>query len=198
MRHVIPGLERIHCIAAGATLYLLLCTVFSRNPKRALLASIMVVCAFTVLFGNKNGAGHWALQFGLVFLLLHSLRWEDAEHPGAVLVRNAATSLWILSDLVWTRSGAEWWMPGIFGFLVLGGCVAARLFRGRWDRRMMAVAAMLVVLSGPGNVLFEQSRSMSGGIIAVIGSFLLFIAGTALALTKDRWHPTDPTENIEQ
>ena len=129
MRRIIPQFERVHCIAAGTTIYLLLCTAFSRNPKLALLSSIMLGCSVMVLFGNQTGAIHWALQCGLVFLLLHSLRWEDQKHQGAGVLRAMATVLWVLYSFVWMRFDGQWWMPGIFGLLVLGGCLIARYRR---------------------------------------------------------------------
>jgi hypothetical protein len=188
MHRILPQFERVHCVAAGTAVYLLLCAMFSRNPKVALLSSIMVGCAVMVLFGDKPGAIHWALQCTLTFLLLHSLQWEDSDHPGSVVLRAGGAVLWVVYSFVWMRFDGQWWMPGIFGLIVLGGCLIARYFRGRWDQLAMPVAALLVLASGPGDFLFERLRAMPAGLLAVIGSFLLFGVGTALALTKHRWH----------
>jgi hypothetical protein len=60
--------------------------------------------------------------------------------------------------------------------------------RGRWDMFILPAASILTVLSGPGNFLIARLHSAPTGLLAVIGSFVLFAVGTAAALTKHRWH----------
>lgn len=187
---IVPNFERVHWIAVGTAIYLLLCSMLSRNPRVALFASIMLTCSVMVLSGRQTAAVHWALQCGMAFLLLHSLRWEDEKHPGAGFLRAVTALVWVICSFAWMRFNGQWWMPGIFGFVVLGGWLVACYFRGRWEGFLLPVAAAMVLASGPGDVSIEQARSLPGGLLAVIGSLVLFAVGTVLALTKDRWHPS--------
>jgi hypothetical protein len=53
---------------------------------------------------------------------------------------------------------------------------------------ILPAASILTVPSGPGNYLITRLHSAPTGLLAVIGSFVLFALGTTAALTKDRWH----------
>ena len=187
-RLVAPRVDQGSYIAAGLAACLLLYTFLSRNPKAGIFGSIVVASSVLVLFERHEGAIHWAVQSGLAFLLLHSLRWVDIEHEGARVVRIMAATLWVMHAAVWVRSDAAMWMPCIPGGIILGAYLITRLLRGRWDFLILPAAAILVVLSGPGNALIETAQSAPGGLLAVIGSFLLFALGTAAAVTKHRWH----------
>jgi len=185
-----PTLERQTYIGAGIGVYLMLYNLMSRNPKAGIFGSILVALIVGVLFSRHDSAIHWALQSGLVFLLLHSLRWDDAAHPGARAVRFMAAGLWVLHAAIWARSGAAMWMPCLPGAIVLAGYLITQLLRGRWDLFILPAASILTVLSGPGNVLVLRLQSAPIGLLAVAGSFLLFALGTAAALTKHQWHKT--------
>jgi hypothetical protein len=128
-----------------------------------------------------------ALQSGLVFLLLHSLRWEDSKHDGLRIVRIIACAGWLLHSYLWTFSGDALWMPCIFGSAVLAIYLVVQLFRGGWDHHALPITATLVVLSSPVNALAGEVSSTPIGLLAVIGSFVLFGLGTATALMKHRW-----------
>jgi hypothetical protein len=133
---------------------------------------------------------HWAVQSGLVFLLLHSLRWEDQAHEGARAVRNLAAVLWTFHALVWVRSDAALWMPCIPGGIVLSAYILTQFLRGRWETFILPAASILTLLSGPGQFLITRLHSAPSGLLAIIGSFVLFALGTTAALTKHRWHRT--------
>jgi hypothetical protein len=155
----------------------------------ALLGSIVLGSAVMAVFGNHDGAIHWALQSGLGFLLLHSLRWNDEEHQGAGTVRVVAGLLWVTESFVWMYSGeGKFWMPCIPGAIVLATYSAVQVIRGTWSQFVVPVAASLVTLSGPGIAAADGVRVLPIGLLAVIGSFLLFACGTIAALTKHLWH----------
>jgi hypothetical protein len=44
------------------------------------------------------------------------------------------------------------------------------------------------------NFLVTQLQTTPTGVTAIAASFLLFAVGTTLALTKDRWHKSSPSE----
>src|SRR5262249_30580627 len=125
---------------------------------------------------------------GMVFFLLHSLRWVDAEHDGANVVRVMAAVIWVMHTFVWIHSGAAIWMPCIPGGIVSAAYLITQFLRGRWDLLILPAASIPVVLAGPGNALIGTAQSAPSGLLAVIGSFVLFALGTAAALTKHRWH----------
>ena len=186
------GLSRAGCITAGVMAYLVFWIVLLRNPKLAILGSIILGSAVMALVGNHAGAIYWAFQSGLVFLLLHSLRWNDTEHQGANTVRVMVGLVWVMQSLVWMNSDAgKFWMPFIPGALVLGTYSAVQIWRGRWSQFSVPAAAALVILSGPACGTAEGVRTMPSGLLAVIGSFLLFGLGTAAALTRYHWHKAE-------
>ena len=186
---IVPGLTRAGTVATGVMAYLLFWTVLLRNPKLAILGSLVLGLAVASLFGNHANAIYWTFQSSLVFLLLHSLRWNDAEHAGANTVRTVVGLVWVLQSLVWMNTDAgKFWMPCIPGLMVLGTYLAAQKLRGKWSHFSIPVAATLVILSGPGNAAADGLRTMPAGILAVIASFLLFGFGTAAALTRHVWH----------
>lgn len=189
LQSMIPGLSRAGTVASGLMAYLLFWTVLLRNPKLAIFGSILLGVAVASLFGNHANAIYWAFQSGLVFLLLHSLRWNDAEHQGANAVRTVIGLVWVLQSFCWMNSAAgKFWMPCIPGALVLGIYLAAQMLHGKWNHFSVSVAATLVILSGPCSAAADAVRTMPAGILAVIGSFLLFGFGTAAALTRHLWH----------
>ena len=198
LQFVVPGLTRAGTVAAGVVVYLLFWTVLLRNPKLAILGSIVLGSAVASLFNHHAGAGYWAFQGGLIFMLLHSLRWNDAEHQGANTVRTVAGLVWVLQSFVWVNSDAgKFWMPCIPGVMVLGIYLAAQMLRGKWNHFAVPAAATLVILSGPGSATADSVRTMPAGILAVIGSFLLFGFGTAAALTRHVWHKQESALDVQ-
>lgn len=183
-----PVMDRPHYIGGCVVLYLMIYNVMSRDPKVGLLGAVLVALAVGVLFSKHDEAIHWAVQSGLGFLLLHSLGWVDLEHQGARAMRVMAGSIWVAHAVIWVRSGAAMWEPCIPGGLVLASCLVTQLLRGRRGSLILPAASILVVLSGPGNYLIEALQYAPAGLLAVIGSFLVFALGTAAALTKHRWH----------
>lgn len=74
---------------------------------------------------------------------------------------------------------------------VLAIYLAARVVRGHWNARVIPLAALLVILAGPAEIGGNKLETFPTGLLAIIGSFLLFGLGTAVALTRHRWHRTD-------
>lgn len=189
VQFVAPQFHREYFIAAGLAAYAAFYIALSRNPAAGLFGSIAVTATMLGLFEGHAGAIHWSLQSGLVFLLLHSLRWDDSQHDGARGVRNVAAILWSGHALAWMHLGGAMWMPFLFGGIVLGTYVLVTLLQGRRDALIILPAASLVViLAGPGNSLFGTVRTTPTAVLAVIGSFVLFALGTVAALTKNRLH----------
>jgi hypothetical protein len=187
-RHfLLPRFNPETCIVAGLAAYLLLRAALSRDPKHGILGGVLVTLAI-VLTGNSTDTLHWALQSGLLFLLLHSFLWDDSMHSGANVVRVMAALFWTAQSFVWMHFDGEPWVGCVSSAVVLGAYGLARFLRGRWDPFILPITAILVLFSGPGNAFAGKVHSTPIGPLAVIGSFLLFALGTVAALTKHRWH----------
>jgi hypothetical protein len=70
---------------------------------------------------------------------------------------------------------------------VLGVYLVARVLSGRWGSLVVPGAAFLVMLTGPGDFTASEIQSAPVGLLAVIGSFLLFGVGTLVAMSRNRW-----------
>jgi hypothetical protein len=185
----IHGATAAGCVAAGLAAYLIFWTAWLRNPKLALFGAMLFGIAIAVLFNNHPNVLNWALQGGFVFFLLHSLRWNDAEHAGAAATRNLIGIAWTIQSFAWMNcEGTRFWMPFIPGMLVLALYCVLFLYRGVWQLLAVPVSALVVVLSGPCCVAIDRLRSTPAGLLAVIASFLFLGLGTAAALTREFWH----------
>jgi len=186
-RIVFAEFSRGKCIGAGVAGYFLLWVVFSRNPKLAVLGALVIAGVVSFVLDSRPDALHWASQAALAFLLLHSLRWVDSQHAGASAARILAASLWVLHACIWMRTGGAAWMACAVAAPVLGAYLSARFLSGRWGPPVVPAAAFLVVLTGPGDFTAAQIQSAPVGLLAVIGSFLLFGLGTLVAVSRNRW-----------
>jgi hypothetical protein len=179
--------DRVKLFGAAALAYLVVGSMLSRNPKVAVGGALAAALAVGLLRSGREGDSHWAVQAGLVFFLLHSLRWQDYEHPGARFVRILAAAVWVAHAFIWVRVGLAF--PSLLamagGVLVLCGL--------KWwlapdaPPLILPAAALLVALCSPANFLFAKLQATPVGIVAIGGSFLLFGLGTIAALTKRRW-----------
>jgi hypothetical protein len=181
-------LHREMLIRFGIAVYLMFYITLSRNPKTGILGSVLAAIMVVGAFPHHDATIHWAVQTGFVFLLLHSVRWEDSEQEGTRAVRIVAAVVWTLHAVIWVRADAALWMPCISGGLVLAAYLITQFLRRRWDTFILPAASILTILSGPGNYLIDRLHSAPSGLLAMAGSFVLFALGTAVALTKHRWH----------
>jgi hypothetical protein len=83
-------------------------------------------------------------------------------------------------------------MPCVLAATVFLTYVAARVVRGHWNSRVIPLAALLVILAGPAELGGNKLETFPTGLLAVVGSFLLFAMGTVAALTRHRWHKSNP------
>jgi hypothetical protein len=98
--------------------------------------------------------------------------------------------LWLGHAVVWAHTDAAAWMPCTVAGPVLGAYLAARWFTGRWASPVLPLAALGVMLTGPGNCAVDAVQAAPAGLLAVLGSFLLFGLGTLAALTRRHWDNT--------
>jgi hypothetical protein len=186
---LLAGFSHESCAAMAAAGYFVVWTAMSRNPKLAIMATFLIVASGCAFAQGEGPMLPWAIQGGLVFLLLHSLRWDDQEYQGAAVVRQLTALCWVAHCWAWAHSGDMPWMVCLPGLIVLVACVAARWWRGHWEHFMLLPAAALAILAGPANLASSHISTIPDGLLAVCGSFALFGLGTILALTKHHWHP---------
>ena len=187
--------ERAQVIGLAAVGYLIICTVLSRNPKLAIAGAIAAAWSVGLWRGEHSDTLHLAAQAGFVFFLLHSLRWQDYEHPGATLVRGLMATGWVIQSCFWVHDAAAFWHP----LAMAGVILLVWWFRGvtfqRWTPVVVPGAAALVALCSPIHFALVKLQTTPVGVMAILGSFLLFAVGTALALTKHRWHKPEADMN---
>lgn len=173
-------------IAAG---YLMFWVIRSKDAKLGLLGSWIVGIATLLLVKNMEIAAPLAAQLALVFLLLHSLRWEERGNQGYGTLRLVVSAVWVLHALFLVRSGWAYVIPVVYGTggLLLAVSVCVKLYSGSWKPIAAPIAASLVLLVQPGNFLAGKLQTTPEGLLAFMGSIFLFGLGTLVALTKSKW-----------
>ena len=175
-----------------AAAYGLYWIIRSRNPKAGVWGAVIV--AIAIFNVASSGALGFELggQCGLLFLLLHSLCWVDAEHRGAGAARVLAAVIWFLHSLLIVLGKLPEAACIVYsaGGLLFAAAILMKIFYGSWRPVVVPMAALLVLLITPGNTPPPSCRRRRRVTSAIMGSFLLFGLGTAAALTKPRWNPT--------
>jgi hypothetical protein len=189
-RKIFAEFNRAECLWGAAAAYGLFWTMWSRNPASGVFGGLIagLITGGTVASGNRLGVAHWAIQAGLVVLLMHSLRWEDRYHSGAAWLRALACGMWVAHTCFWMRMGGSFWMASCTAIPLILVYFAGRFLIGEWGPRILPLAVLLVILSGPADTGAVRLRTFSTGVLAMIGSFVLFAIGTVAAMTKHRWH----------
>ena len=186
MHFMTPQSSPGELLLGGCLVYALGWIGWTRNPKLAVLGALLTGISMGSIL-NRADAAHWAFQTGVIFLLLHSLRWNDSVEPGSRSLRWTAALIWVGHSLVWTHFYGAGWKACLTGFGVLGVCLLARWLQKRWAVRLLPIAAVLVCFSVPSHSAAVQIGSTPSGLVALIASFLLFGLGTIGALLKHRW-----------
>jgi hypothetical protein len=185
-------LASTNLVGLAALAYLVVGAALSQNPKIALLGAGAAMIAGGVLRQSQPDWFHWAAQAGLIYFLLHSLRWSDNTHSGAKLARWIGAAAWMFHSFAWVRHGATFSQTLLVAGAVLTVWTSFVLIRRTWPPLALPVAAGLVALCSPVNFLIVQTQAAPTGLLYVVGSFALFGLGTIVALTKHRWHKHQP------
>jgi hypothetical protein len=188
--HLPAAFNTENWITCCATAYVMFWILRSRDPKAGFLGSVLTAIVTLQLVTASRLGPELAFQLAAVFLLLHSLRWADDRHPGATALRFFTGTVWLAHAVLLVHSDVLYAGPVVYagGGLVLGVCLLMRTFRGHWQPIAAPIAAVLVLLTQPGNFVGNELHSTPVGIRVVTGSFLLFGLGTVAALTKSKWN----------
>ncbi len=183
---VVTQYERPALFGLAVAGYVLACGAISRNPKMGILTALVagVVTASTMQL--RSDFLHCSLQVSFVALLLHSMRWVDALHPGAPLVRMTTAVLAAGHAWFWMSSGGDLWIPCCVAAAVCCFYLAVSFMQGHWGRRILLGYAGFVGLYAPFDFVFSKLRHTPVGLLAIIGSFALFALGTLAALKRAR------------
>jgi hypothetical protein len=184
----VTQLSRTQLISASIAGYFLVCAALSRDPRLGVVGGLFAAVAASVLFHKSANFLHWAIESGIIFAVIHSLRWSDLEHKGAVGVRIFLCIAWVLHALIWMHNGGSAWMTLAMVTPVVGGYVAFRLLNRYWGPGIVPLATASVGCSALADWTFGRIQSAPVGVLALIGSFVLFAAGTVAALTRHRWN----------
>src|ERR1041385_4279328 len=185
-RVFVTNLDRAELIGTSFAGYLLVCAMLSRNPGFGIFGGFVAAISIGIISEGRSGNLHWALESGIVFVLLHSLRWLQEKYTDRIRVFICVA--WVTHAFIWMHTGGLAWMACAIVIPVLAAYFVGRLMGGRWQSRILPLAAILVAFSGPADSFFSRLRTAPVGVLAVMGSFLLFALGTLTALTKLRAH----------
>lgn len=187
---VTEGVGRAEWVTGNIMGWLVLLVFFSRNPKLAVPGSLAAAFLAGGLLEDVAGSGYMAAQVGIVFLLLHSLRWVDSETPGARGVRGFMAWVWLAHSGLWVMDGgamAGRFLPGM-AIAVLGVCGILYWVRGVWGPKIVPVMAVGVLVMPLVSMVWGWGRTIPEGVLVLIASFGLFGLGTLTALLKGQGH----------
>jgi len=192
-RNLMPEFSRGRCVGLALGAYVVLQALLSNRPQIGACGAIIVSIA-PALAGFQTPF-HAGAQIGLVFLLLHSSSWVDCKRTG--ILRTITGVAWMIHSLLFTFAS-----PSEAGKIVSAGAVlvfayyaGVRLVTGLWAARIFPASAAVSLLAGTVNYLLCKLIATPFGLLAILGSFLLFGVGTLVALTKPRWHRSPATSS---
>lgn len=186
----IPDFSRGKAVQLAIAGFALLQATRSARIKHGLLGAVLVGLGTPVLFAKLDYVGPFALQNALLYLLLHSFRWCDTQVCSAHAIRFAVALMWLPHSVVWLRIAG----PEVASTIALGASLVlafSALFHllDSPPPRLVLACALANLAFVPTNWTYELLRITPAGHLAVLGSFLLFGAGTALALFRARLMP---------
>jgi hypothetical protein len=186
---LIPHYSRELCVTGAIVAYVILRAILSSHPLAAVGGAVAITCAAGYLLERYWQGPEFSIQFGLVFLLLHSFVWQNSRHSGANALRIIAALTWIAHSTVWIQDGptiASWGVSAL-AVLVLGCYLATWLIWRHWPSIVLPASALVVLALMPVKLIATSATQAPSGLWAVLLAFLLFGVGTLVAVNKDAW-----------
>ena len=180
---------REEALYAASFVYLLIRATLSRSAKAGVLGSL--IAAFGI-WKCRTGVdpGYYAAQAGVIYVLLHSLKWRMEE--GVETARWVAGAIWAVHSVAWM---AEDYKPAainaaLCGIFVVGACLIMRKLTNTPQPRVVGYAGIIQIILPLAFGALRLLKEAPPAIVVLLGSFILFGIGTAVALTKHRWYET--------
>jgi hypothetical protein len=186
LSHVVPGIEQ----PEWAVLSFIVCffgLIFRfRDPRIAVLGTLAVI---GLCCSAAPALSHEAVQFALVSLLAHSLRWNDQAHKGAAMLRILAACVWSYVSCCWLVGSdhPEGWLVFSAAGTLVAVCLLRALLFHRWRPLILLITSSFVLISEPATILGRWLNGDSPGMLAIGASFLLFVTGSIAAFSKPKW-----------
>lgn len=192
---LVPFFTRGKCLVLGLAVLGMWLTVRRLQLRLGLVGAALAGLTTQYYFGRLDYLEQFALDTALMFALLHSLGWNDSREPVGRPIRFALGLGWVIHGVVWLRIAAgdvpettqfiARTMP-LSGLLVFACSVAYHLRTKRWEPLMVPAMAVLAMLTVPLNSGFDTIRITPIGHLAVLGSFVCFVAGVGYAFVRDQ------------
>jgi hypothetical protein len=186
--HVAGNMDFTQWLAGAGLSYIVGWAIFSARPRLGIAGGICLGFGLAALLPGTTTMLNLAIQAGLIFILLHSIRWCDDGSSDVVNARKMCGSFWLAHAIVWVAVE-----PGkaIIGTMACGASVpgvyaCARFILGKWGPLVIAYTAAAVVGCGPFYLGAERLVRAPDGLLTLLGSFALFGLGTIVALMKVR------------
>jgi hypothetical protein len=190
--HIVPGVERPEWVTLSIFVCFFWLIFRSRDPRIAMF-SVLGLIGAGLLFAPEFS--HYAVELALVSLLAHSLRWDDQSHKGAAMLRFLAATLWVFVSCSWLFNAdhPERLLVDSAAVVLLAVYLFQAIIFRRWRHRILPIIASLILLSEPGAFVGRWLNGETPGMLAVVGSFLLFVLGSIAAFSKPKWWRPGPT-----
>jgi hypothetical protein len=182
------NLDLVPAFLGGGLLYMVAWAIMSARPKLGIVGGICFGLGLGRFLPSSSATLNLAVQAGLIFMLLHSFRWKTPGSPDAAAARILCGLFWLGHTIVWVAVEPASAIHSTLacGASVLGVCACARILMGEWGPKVIAWSAAAVVCWGPLFLAGKQLLRAPDGLLALLGSFVLFGLGTLAALLKAR------------
>jgi hypothetical protein len=162
--------------------------ILSVRPRVGIAGGLCLGFGLATLLPASSVMLNLAIQAALMFMLLHSIRWEEAGSSDVVKARKLCGLCWWAHTVLWVAVEPGQAILGTMasGALVLGVYACARVILGKWGPKVIAYSAGTVVGWGPLFLGGERLLRAPDGLLMLLGSFALFGLGTFAALMKVR------------
>lgn len=186
LTRLIPEFNRAEWVLACLAALAFWPVIRSRDPRWGIAGGLLWLIAGGALAYRLQISPGWAVQLGLTFVAIHSLRWTDEYHDGSKATRLLTCLVWFVHSLLWLHfSGREATLSTqIFGALVVSTWFGHWLWSKTRPPQLVLMTAGVVLLASPGYRLTVMASNIPAGYLAVAVSFILFGLGTIAALTR--------------
>jgi len=182
------GVGLAEALCGGGLIYMVGWAVLSARPKLGILGGLCLGIGLAGLLPTTTLTVNFAVQAGLIFILLHSIRWIGAAKSDAATARKICGAYWLIHTVVWVMAKPS---NGIHVTMACGASVlavyaCARFILGGWGPAAIAYCAGAVVCWGPLYLAGVCLLRAPDGLLTLLGSFALFGLGTLAAFMKVR------------